>query len=82
MGRAYRHTNDVLRVAISPDERTALLGGWDGVAVLWPIHAPLLDDVERIVLSVQTEVGMTLDETGGLQVLDALSWHNLRAKLQ
>jgi WD40 repeat protein len=32
---ALRHDNEVLAVAISPDRRTALTGGWDKTARLW-----------------------------------------------
>lgn len=81
IGPRHEHTDDVYQVAFSPDGSTAVLAGYDGWAVLWPLPGPVEGDVERIVCWVNTVLGMELDAGGGRQVLDADAWLKYRERL-
>jgi WD40 repeat protein len=82
VGPGYQHRKTIDEVALSPDGRTALLGGYDGWAILWRLPEPLQGDVERIACWVKTIVGMELDEGSGRRVLERASWQRFRQRLR
>jgi hypothetical protein len=82
IGLRYEDSDTTSQVVFSPDGRTALLGGYDGWAVLWHLPAPIEGDVERIVCWIKTEVGMELDSSGGHRVLECQEWLKLQGRLQ
>ena len=44
--------------------------------------ASLADDLDRVATWIETLTGLTLDETGGVQVLGSAEWLERRQKLQ
>jgi WD40 repeat protein len=69
------HQGIVMAVAFSPDGTTVITGSWDGTARFWDVATELLpDDLERVANWVEVLTGLTLDESGSIQVLDNAAW--------
>jgi WD40 repeat protein len=81
IGAPIRHQGEVGRVAFSPDGTTILTGSLDGTAQLWPT-AELPDDLEGVTTWVEALTGLTLDDSGSIQVLDTPTWLERREKVE
>ncbi len=75
LGPPLTHQGAVRAVAFSPDGKTVITGSRDGTARLWDVATELLpDDLERVANWVEVLTGLTLDETGSIQILDNAAW--------
>ncbi|HEY2252534.1 MAG TPA: hypothetical protein VGH74_15780, partial [Planctomycetaceae bacterium] len=79
IGPPLKHQSSVRSVAFSPDGRTMLTASVDGSAQFWDVPVPLAGEVERIILWTQVITGLSLEDDGVLNVLNAQSW-GLRSK--
>jgi WD40 repeat protein len=85
VGPSCKYRQEVLHVACSSDGKTSVLADGDGYGVLWFMPQPIQRDPGSIAVSLQTEVGMRLDDGGGRQVLSGPDWleqRELSTKLQ
>ena len=83
IGPPMRHENGVEAVAFSPDGTTVLTGSIDNTARLWDVDTELLpDDLERVTTWVEVLTGLSLDETGSIQILDNAAWLRRREKVK
>jgi hypothetical protein len=70
-------------VAFSPDDKSVLTGSMDTKARLWVVTNELLpDDLERVTSWVEALTGLSLDETGSIQILDNAAWMRRREKVK
>jgi WD40 repeat protein len=82
IGPTLTHENGVAAVAFSPDGRTVMTGSFDKTARLWDVVAELPDDLERVATWVEALTGLSLDETGSIQILDNAAWLRRREKVK
>jgi WD40 repeat protein len=83
IGQPLTHQGAVSAVAFSRDGTTVITGSWDGKARLWDVDTELLpDDLDRIANWVEVLTGLTLDETGSIQILDNAAWLRRREKVK
>ena len=77
------HQGIVFAVAFSPDGTTVITGCWDGTARFWDVATERLpDDLERVANWVEVLTGLTLDESGSIQILDNPAWLRGREKVK
>jgi len=83
IGPLLEHAGRWPRASFSPDGSQILVTDGHGTAQVWEAPpSPLAGECERIVCWVQVVTGMELDPTGGINVLDASTWHQRRRHLQ
>ena len=82
LGPPLQHDDIVSFAAVGLDQQWVLTTSWDGTIRLWQAPAPVEAAVPQVVLWAQALTGMELDPGGGVQVLDAASWHQRRLRLQ
>jgi hypothetical protein len=52
-----------------------ITGSWDGTARFWDVATERLpDDLERVANWVEVLTGLTLDDSGEIQILDRDGW--------
>jgi len=81
IGSPMRHQAMVSAVAFRPDGKRALTGSIDGEVRVWPT-AQLPDDPGRVTTWVEALTGLTLDDSGSIQVLDTAAWLERREKVK
>jgi WD40 repeat protein len=81
-GPPMRHGNGVEAVAFSPDGKTVITGSMDDTARLWDVVAEFPDELERVTTWVEALTGLSLDETGSIQILDNAAWLRRREKVK
>jgi WD40 repeat protein len=69
-------------VAFSPDGKSVITGSADGTVWRRDIAAELPDGLDGVANWVEALVGLTLDETGSIQVLDNATWLERREKVK
>jgi WD40 repeat protein/serine/threonine protein kinase len=74
IGPPIKHHGSVRAVAFNPDGRTMLTGGVDRSVQFWDVPVALAGDVERIILWTQVVTGLSLEDDGVLNVLNARAW--------
>jgi WD40 repeat protein len=74
IGPPLYHAAQVMHVACSRRSDRAVTGSNDGTARIWRIPEPLGGDAEMIGLDIQLRTGATLDNQGGLKLMNAAAW--------
>ena len=62
------------KVAFSPDGKTVITGSMDNTARLWDVVAEFPDDLARVTTWVEALTGLSLDDSGSIQILDNAAW--------
>jgi WD40 repeat protein/serine/threonine protein kinase len=70
----FWHAGPVLAVAFRPDGQQIATGSSDRMVRVWPLPRPIANPVGAIRLENEALTGLTLDERGNLQSLDAAAW--------
>jgi WD40 repeat protein len=81
VGQPLTHQDTVRAVAFSADGKSVITGSHDKTARLWDVAAELPDDLERVANWVEVLTGLTLDDSGSIQLLDNAAWLRRRAKV-
>src|SRR5262249_43488783 len=86
LGPPLPHQAQVRAVSFTPDGARVVTGSDDGFGRIWPgpapLPVPLTDSTESIDLWIQVLTGLRLNDQGGLHVLDAATWQQLRQQLE
>ena len=83
IGPPLEHDGWWPRASFSPDGSQILVADGYETAQVWRVPpGPLEGNCEQIVCWVQIVTGMELDPTGGINVLDAPTWHQRRRRLE
>jgi WD40 repeat protein len=82
LGPPFRHQDAVKAVAFGPDGKTLITGSLNGNIQRWDVATELPDDLERVANWVEALTGLTLDETGSIQLLDNAAWLRRREKVK
>jgi hypothetical protein len=69
-------------VAFSPDGRTILTAAADGVARLWPVPKPSLEDEARWRAWLKVVSGMELDANESTHTLTSEEWSRARQAVE
>src|SRR5262249_41049460 len=81
IGPALRHRDEVRAVAFSPDGRSAVTGGDDDAARLWPVPLPLDGDPEQVLVWSQVHTGMRPDPDRAPRVPAPADWQASQGQL-
>lgn len=76
LGDLCKYNNQVVDIALSPDENTAVLADWNGYGVIWRLPQPIEGTPSEIRAWVELMTGMRLDEAGGIVPLTAAEWRD------
>lgn len=68
-------------LGFSPDGRSMVTMS-DWIARLWHLPRPVVDDLPRVALWVQTLTGLEVDDKGKIQALDTDAWKQRRDRLR
>jgi hypothetical protein len=71
-----------IRKQATADGKTVITGSYDRTARLWDVAAELPDDLERVANWVEALAGLTLDDSGSIQVLDNAALRQRREKVK
>ena len=82
LGLTLTHQEGVSAVAFSPDGKAVITGSMDKTARLWDVVAEFPDELERVTTWVEALTGLSLDETGSIQILDNAAWLRRREKVK
>src|SRR5262245_22586194 len=81
VGPPLPHGDHVLTAAFHADGRALLVGCWNGVALLWPLPAPVGTGASQVRLWAEVATGMELDESGVVRHLSLHEWQRRRDRL-
>jgi WD40 repeat protein len=74
VGPPLAHGHEVRSLLFSPDGKFLFSSGWDGAVRRWLAPAPWQGPAERIRTRLEVDTGSTLDDNGGVVVLDLPAW--------
>jgi len=79
-GEPLKHDDIVKAVLFSPDGGTLTTASSDGTAQLWEVPLPVVNDPERVWLSVEVRIGRTI-ENGLVRKLTQAEWLERKKQL-
>jgi len=81
LGPSFRMQSEVMTAKFSPDGRTIVTGCADGTARLWSVAEWPDEWAPDVTLRIEAMTGMSLDDQGEIQFLDAGNWSERLTRL-